>query len=150
MFDEEREEVERLLDGLEAAQTPDGARQLTLPCGVQLNIMLPEDAPDLYAEAVVMPLPDEASSPEHCRELASLNFFWNELEGFVVALRDGVLMAEAREDLARLGDEEALRAWLSRADKAVVTIREVATAPTANGDDSREETAQGEEVTLWP
>lgn len=158
MLDEEREELERLLDDLDALQTDDGARQLRLPSGATLTLSMPPDLPDVYAEAEVMPLPDDACDRERCRDLATLNFFWHELEGFVVALRDGKLMAEAREDLARLADYEALEAWLVRADKAVCAIRAVATAPRTAPEGAPEEDAgpgaepesKGEEVVVWP
>jgi len=128
MCDEEREEIERLLDNLDAPQLEDGSRVVALPCGARLCILLPEDSPDLYAEAAAGDLPADGSNAARFRDLASMNFFWRQLEGFTAALRDDTLMAEAREDLARLGDEETFRTWLMRADAAVRTIREVLSA----------------------
>jgi len=160
MYDEEREEIERLLDDLESPQLEDGTRTVSLPCGAVLSIRLPEESPDLYAEAVAAELPSDGGNEARFRDLAAMNFFWRQLEGFTAALRDGTVMAETREDLARLGDEETFGAWLRRADAAVRTIREVMSAPRsaeerpddealADGN-SGSEVHSGEEVMLWP
>jgi len=129
MYEDIREEIETLLDGFEAAQTEDGSRQVMLPCGAVLNVLLPEDSPDLYAEAEVVALPLEGDAEARCRDLCSLNLLWRDLEGFTVAMRNGMLLVQTREDMARLADEDVVRAWLLRADKAVRIAREVALAP---------------------
>jgi len=159
MQEEVREEIERLLDDLEAPQTEDGARQVTLPCGAVLTIMLPEDSPDLYAETEALRVPAEDDSEPRFRDLCSLNLFWRELEGFTVTLHDETLVVQTREDLARLADEEALHAWLGHADKAVRLVREVGQAPYPNSDvrdgaadegSDSEEGASAPGVKLWP
>jgi len=154
MFEQEREEIEELLDGFEADQDPSGARLLRLPCGAELKIAFPEGTPNFYAEAEAMPLPVDACDATRCRALATLNFFWRDLEGFVVALRDGVLMVEGREDMARMADEVVFADWIRRADRAVCAVRLVATAPQAEdggGDPQDPGTASGErEVRICP